>query len=109
MSASVQARPSTRFAGLTTTQLSNASAGAIFQAGTAIRKFHGVIIPITHGFTRHVDCYCRPDKSHQIASLLGDLATEEFKDMPRARCLATIGGQRFTFFSVQLVFAGQNL
>ena len=32
---------------MNTTQLPNASAGAIFHAGIAIGKFHGVIMPTT--------------------------------------------------------------
>src|SRR2546427_3969515 len=39
MSASAQPQPGTRSAGLNTTQLPYASAGAIFQAGIAIGKF----------------------------------------------------------------------
>src|SRR3989449_11392174 len=47
MSASAQPQPGTRSAGLNTTQLPYASAGAIFQAGIAIGKFQGVIRPAT--------------------------------------------------------------
>ncbi len=47
ISASAQALPGTRSAGLNTTQLPYASAGAIFQAGIAIGKFHGVMMPMT--------------------------------------------------------------
>ena len=47
ISATAQAEPGTRSAGLKTTQLPNASAGAIFQEGIAIGKFQGVRIPIT--------------------------------------------------------------
>jgi len=47
MSASAQPQPGTRSAGLNTTQLPYASAGAIFQAGIAIGKFQGVIRPTT--------------------------------------------------------------
>ena len=43
ISARAQAEPGTRSAGLNTTQLPNASAGAIFQAGIAIGKFQGVM------------------------------------------------------------------
>ena len=47
MSASTHAQPGVHCAGLKTTVLPNASAGAIFQAGMAIGKFHGVIRPTT--------------------------------------------------------------
>src|SRR3989442_10962196 len=47
MSASAQPQPGTRSAGLNSTQLPYASAGAIFQAGIAIGKFQGVIRPTT--------------------------------------------------------------
>ena len=43
MSTSSHALPGTRSAGLKTTVLPNASAGAIFQAGMAIGKFQGVM------------------------------------------------------------------
>src|ERR1700722_12217381 len=47
MSARAQAEPGTRSAGLNTTQLPNASAGAIFHDGIAMGKFHGVRMPTT--------------------------------------------------------------
>ena len=47
MSASAQAQPGTKSAGLNTTVLPYASAGAIFHAGIAIGKFHGVMMPMT--------------------------------------------------------------
>ena len=40
-----QVQPGTRSAGLMTTVLPQASAGAIFQAGMAIGKFQGVMMP----------------------------------------------------------------
>ena len=43
MSTSVHGDAGTSSAGLKTTQLPNASAGAIFHAGIASGKFHGVI------------------------------------------------------------------
>ena len=52
ISAIAQAQPGTRSAGLNTTQLPYASAGAIFQAGMAMGKFHGVIRPITPNGSR---------------------------------------------------------
>ncbi len=45
MSTIAQVQPGTRSAGLMTTVLPQASAGAIFQAGIAIGKFQGVISP----------------------------------------------------------------
>ena len=47
MSTSSYAEPGTSSAGLKTTVLPNASAGAIFHAGMAIGKFHGVITETT--------------------------------------------------------------
>ena len=47
MSTIAQVQPGTRSAGLTTTVLPQASAGAIFQAGMAIGKFQGVMMPTT--------------------------------------------------------------
>ena len=47
ISVSAQAQPGTRSAGLNTTQLPYASAGAIFHAGIASGKFHGVMMPTT--------------------------------------------------------------
>ena len=47
ISASAQLDPGTRSAGLKTTQLPKASAGAIFHDGMAIGKFQGVKIPMT--------------------------------------------------------------
>ena len=52
MSASVQGDAGTSSAGLKTTQLPNASAGAIFQAGIASGKFHGVIAATTPSGSR---------------------------------------------------------
>src|SRR3954454_14156685 len=43
ISVSAHAHPGVHCAGLNTTVLPNASAGAIFHAGMAIGKFHGVI------------------------------------------------------------------
>ena len=47
ISASAHAEAGTMSAGLRTTQFPYASAGAAFQAGIAIGKFHGVISPTT--------------------------------------------------------------
>jgi hypothetical protein len=47
ISANAQAQPGTRSAGLKTTVLPYASAGAIFHAGIAIGKFHGAMMPTT--------------------------------------------------------------
>lgn len=47
ISARAQAEPGTRSAGLKTTQLPQARAGAIFQAGMAMGKFQGVMRPTT--------------------------------------------------------------
>jgi len=47
ISAIAHAQAGTSSAGLKTTQLPYASAGAIFQAGIASGKFHGVINPTT--------------------------------------------------------------
>src|SRR6266571_7027959 len=47
ISVSAQAQPGVHCAGLNTTVLPHARAGAIFQAGMAIGKFQGVIRPTT--------------------------------------------------------------
>src|SRR5690606_7981903 len=47
ISAKAQAEEGTSSAGLNTTVLPKHNAGAIFQAGIAIGKFHGLIIPTT--------------------------------------------------------------
>src|SRR3954467_2625350 len=47
MSANAQGDPGTNSAGLNTTQFPYAKAGAIFHAGIASGKFHGVIRPTT--------------------------------------------------------------
>ena len=45
ISVNAQALPGTNSAGLNTTELPKHSAGAIFQAGMAMGKFHGVMMP----------------------------------------------------------------
>ncbi len=52
ISAKAQAEPGTRSAGLNTTALPKASAGAIFQAGMAMGKFHGQMRPTTPSASR---------------------------------------------------------
>ncbi len=52
ISAIAHAHPGTRSAGLHTTVLPYASAGAIFHAGIAIGKFHGVMSPMTPSGSR---------------------------------------------------------
>ena len=47
ISVSAQALAGTRLAGLNTTALPKARAGAIFQAAVAMGKFHGVMMPTT--------------------------------------------------------------
>src|SRR5688572_29412603 len=54
ISAIVQAQPGTSSAGLNTTQLPYAKAGAIFHAGIAIGKFQGVISPTTPSGSRDI-------------------------------------------------------
>jgi hypothetical protein len=52
MSTSAQGEAGASSAGLKTTQLPNASAGAIFHAGIASGKFHGVIAATTPSGSR---------------------------------------------------------
>ena len=59
--------PGTRSAGLNTTQLPYASAGAIFHAGMAIGKFHGVMIPTTPSGSR-VTSTSMPGRTEAIFS-----------------------------------------
>src|SRR2546421_11684766 len=70
MSASAQPQPGTRSAGLNTTQLPYASAGAIFQAGIAIGKFHGVIRPTTPIGSRGTSTLM-PRRTHGMISPAG--------------------------------------
>ena len=70
ISISIHAVPGTRSAGLNTTVLPKASAGAIFQAGMAIGKFHGQISPTTPNrllHDRHIDA--RPHRGDRHAFL----------------------------------------
>ena len=57
ISASAQAQPGASSAGLNTTVLPQASAGAIFQAGIAIGKFHGVMMPTTPTGSRVISMF----------------------------------------------------
>ena len=67
ISASAQAQPGTRSAGLSTTQLPKASAGAIFQAGIAIGKFHGVMRPDhADGLARDLDADAGAHRGQQL-------------------------------------------
>ena len=67
ISTSAQAVPGTRSAGLNTTVLPKASAGAIFQAGMAMGKFHGQIRPTTPSGSR-VSITSTPGRTDAIAT-----------------------------------------
>ncbi len=67
ISISAQAVPGTRSAGFSTTVLPKASAGAIFQAGMAMGKFHGQIRPTTPSGSR-VSITSTPGRTDVIAT-----------------------------------------
>ena len=113
ISASAQAEPGTRSAGLRTTQLPKASAGAIFQAGMAIGKFQGVISPTTPKGSR-VTSTLTPGRTEATASPgeAQGLAREEAEDLPRPAGLGDALGQRLALLArqeaAQLVLARQD-
>ena len=100
ISASAQAQPGTRSAGLSTTQLPKASAGAIFQAGIAIGKFHGVMRPTTPTGSRVISTpmpgrtegMTSPDEAQAFAG-------EELEDLAGARGFADAFGLGLAFFA----------
>ena len=102
ISASAQAQPGTRSAGLSTTQLPKASAGAIFHAGMAIGKFHGVIRPTTPTGSRVISTPMpgRTDGS-ELARQAQAFAGEELEDVAGARGLADAFGLGLAFFARQ--------
>ncbi len=67
MSVSAQAQAGTSSAGLNTTQLPYASAGAIFHAGIASGKFQGAISPITPTGSRVIST-SMPGRTEGISS-----------------------------------------
>ena len=67
ISARAQAEPGTRSAGLKTTALPKASAGAIFHAGMAMGKFHGQMSPTTPTASR-VTSTSTPGRTEETAT-----------------------------------------
>jgi hypothetical protein len=104
MSASAQALPGTRSAGLSTTQLPKASAGAIFQAGIAIGKFQGVMRPMTPTGSRVISTPT-PGRTEGTTSprQAQAFAGEELEDLAGAGGLADAFGQGLAFFARQQV------
>ena len=98
MSANAQALPGTRSAGLRTTQLPKASAGAIFHADGLTRDFHA---------------NARAHRWNALASQAQAFARKELENLARARHLANGFGAGLALFTrqqiAQLVLAGQNL
>ena len=114
MSTSVHGDAGTSSAGLNTTVLPNASAGAIFQAGIASGKFHGVIAATTPSGSR-VTSTSMPGRTESIFSPpdAQRFAGEELEDRPGARGLADAVGERLALLAreqpAELVLARQNL
>ena len=107
------ATPGTSSAGLKTTQLPNASAGAIFHAGIASGKFHGVIAATTPSGSR-VTSTSMPGRAESIFSPVTRtrFAGEELEDRAGARGLADAVGQRLALLAreqpAELVLARQD-
>ena len=97
---SAQAQPGVHCAGLNTTVLPNASAGAIFHAGIAIGKFHGVISPTTPIGSRVISTSTpgRTDGSFSPGEAQR-FAGEELEDVPGADGFADALRQRLAFFA----------
>ena len=99
---------------MNTTVLPYASAGAIFHAGIAIGKFHGVISPTTPSGSRVTSTSTpgRTDGSFSPASAQR-FAGEELEDLPGAHHLADALGQRLALLARQqppeLVLAREDL
>ncbi len=114
ISAIAHAQPGTRSAGFMTTVLPYASAGAIFHAGIAIGKFHGVMRPMTPSGSRVISTSTpgRTDGSF-LAGEAQRLAGEELEDVAGAHRLADAFGQRLAFLAreepPELVLAREDL
>ena len=102
MSTSVHGDAGTSSAGLNTTQLPKASAGAIFHAGIASGKFHGVIAATTPRGSRKTST-SMPGRieSMRLAADAERFAREELEDRTRARRFADAVGQRLSLLARQ--------
>ena len=114
MSTISQEQPGTRSAGLNTTVLPWQSAGAIFHAGMAIGKFHGVMMPTTPTGSRvMVDLDAGPDARHDFAGQAQRFAGEEIEDLPCPHRLADAFGKRLALLArkqaAELLAPLQNL
>ena len=100
ISASAHTEPGTRSAGLITTQLPNASAGAIFHAGIAIGKFQGVIMPTTPTGSRVIST-SMPGRTDGTSSPCARMrfAREELEDVAGARGFADALGPGLAFLA----------
>ncbi len=113
ISDSACAEPGTSSAGLKTTVLPKHSAGAIFHAGIAIGKFHGVIRPTTPTASRVIST-SRPGRTEAPFSPESRkrLAGKEREDLSGARDLADALRQCLAFLSRQqateFVLAGED-
>ena len=98
MSASAQGEAGTSSAGLNTTQLPKASAGAIFHAGIASGKFQGVMAATTPTGSR-VTSTSIPGRVgvELLAAGAKRLAGKELEDASGARGFADAVGQRLPF------------
>ena len=100
ISASVQAQPGVHCAALKTTVLPNASAGAIFHAGMAMGKFHGVINPDdADRLARDFDVDARTDRRDLFTGESKHFAGEELEDVAGANRFADALRQRLALFA----------
>ncbi len=106
--------PGTRSAGLNTTQLPYASAGAIFHAGMAIGKFHGVIRPDdAERLARDLDVDVRPHGCDLLAGKPHAFGREEQEDLAGANRFTHAFGDGLAFLAreqaAELVLAREDL
>ncbi len=103
MSTSDQGDAGASSAGLKTTQLPNARAGAIFHAGIASGKFHGVMMPDdAHRLARHLDLNARANRVELVAADPHRLAGEILEDGSGPCGLAHRIGQGLPLLARQL-------
>ena len=86
-------------AGWSTTVSPNASAGAAFQAGMAIGKFHGVINPNTPSASLGRDVDIGRVDFERLAVAAQRLSSEILEDARRAHHFTCAFGQRLAFFA----------
>ena len=103
MSTSAHGEAGASSAGLKTTQLPNASAGAIFHAGIASGKFQGVMsADDADRLAGDLDLDAGPDRVELVAADAHRLAGEVLEDGAGAAGLADAVGQRLALLARQL-------